>query len=221
MRRFESADHRPEGKITPGPGQILGSTALPGRGKGTPRAKESSGPLLAIDEGLATMIYGCRGAMAEHMVELRRIRTDEWRVFKTLRLAALEHGGEQFGQSYAEVSLLSDEKWQEDTAKAAESNEFYVILAFDETRPVGMSACVRREDFGKMIMVWVDPQYRGSGIGRLLVDRTMTEAGAPSYKLTVVEGNTPAIRTYEQLGFTPTGFAYTNSKGLREMEMIL
>jgi len=155
------------------------------------------------------------------MTELRRIRTDEWQAFKTLRLAALEQNGEQFGQSYAEVSLLSDERWQEDTAKAAESDEFYVILAFDETTPVGMSACVRREDFGKIIMVWVDPQYRGSGIGRLLVEKTMAEAGAPSYRLTVVEGNTPAIRTYERLGFTPTGFAYRNSKGLREMEMVL
>jgi len=155
------------------------------------------------------------------MVELRRIRAGEWRGFKTLRLAALEQDGEQFGQSYAEVSLLSDEKWQEDAAKAAESDEFYVILAFDQARPVGMCGCVRREDFGKIIMVWVDPQYRGSGIGRLLVDKIMTEAGAPSYKLTVVEGNTPAIRTYERLGFTATGFAYTNSKGLREMEMVL
>jgi hypothetical protein len=36
---------------------------------------------------------------AGNMIEPRRIRTDEWQVFKTLRLSALEHDGEQFGQS--------------------------------------------------------------------------------------------------------------------------
>lgn len=157
----------------------------------------------------------------ENMIEIRRIRTDEWRVFRELRLAALEQDGEQFGQSFEEVSQLSDDRWQEDTVKAAESDEFYVVLAFGGPKPMGMSACVHREDFGKIIMVWVDPEYRGQAIGRLLVEKTMAEANLPRYKLTVVEGNMPAIRTYESLGFKPTGFAYMNTKGLREMEMIL
>ncbi len=154
-------------------------------------------------------------------MEIRRIRADEWQVFKTLRLAALKQNGEQFGQVYEEVSAQSDEKWQEDTAMAAESDKFCVVLAFDETRPVGMSACVRPEDVGKIIMVWVDPEYRGQHIGRLLVDKTMAEAGLRHYKLTVVDGNMPAIKTYEGLGFTPNGFAYTNTKGFREIEMVL
>ncbi len=153
-------------------------------------------------------------------IEARRMRPDEWRTFKSLRLAALERDGDQFGQSYEVVSGYTDAKWEEDSRKAADSDEFCIVLAFDGREPVGMSGCVRADDFGKIIAVWVEPSHRGGGIGGLLVKATMEVAGSDRYKLTVVEDNRPAIRTYEKLGFVGTGFSYVNHKGFREIEMV-
>ena len=153
-------------------------------------------------------------------MEARRIKTNEWQVFKSLRLPALKGDGDQFGQSYDKMKEYGDERWKEDTRKAAVSDEFYIVIGFEEQKPIGMSACIKRDDFGKIIAVWVEPESRGSGMGRVLVEETMNVVQSKTYELTVVDGNMPAISTYESLGFKTTGFSYVNSKGFREIEMI-
>jgi ribosomal protein S18 acetylase RimI-like enzyme len=153
-------------------------------------------------------------------MEIRRLRADEWQVFKSLRLAALQQDGDQFGQSYDVVKNYTDERWQQDAERAATSDEFYVVLAFEWGTPVGMAGCIRTEDFGKIVAVWVDPAHRGQGLGRRLVQATMEIAACERYKLTVVADNHAAIQSYQRLGFVPTGFQYVNQKGFREMEMI-
>lgn len=55
--------------------------------------------------------------------------------------------------------------------------------------------------------VAVDPAHRGRGHGRslmLLAERTALEAGARHLALHVAEGNTPARRLYESLGYRDT-----------------
>ena len=153
-------------------------------------------------------------------MEIRRIEANEWEVFKSLRLTSLLKDGNQFGQSYEQVKDYSDARWKEETKKAAESTDFFLVLAFEETKPIGITGCVRTKDFGKIIAVWLDPTHRGKGIGRLLVSAIMDIAKCELYKLTVVEDNQPAIKTYENLGFTATGFTYMNPKGFKEIEMI-
>ncbi|MEO3786466.1 GNAT family N-acetyltransferase [Actinocorallia sp. B10E7] len=54
----------------------------------------------------------------------------------------------------------------------------------------------------------VDPGARGLGIGRLLLEAAVAEAGrqgARKLTLRVLAGNTPARRLYEQLGFAVEG----------------
>ncbi len=97
--------------------------------------------------------------MAKHSVDIRRVRADEWRLFRDIRLAALEQDGDQFGQAYEDASRRTDGQWQEDTAMAAGSDELLVVLALDGARAVGISGCIRREVFGKIILVWVDSGY--------------------------------------------------------------
>jgi len=153
-------------------------------------------------------------------MEIRRLRANEWEMFKSLRLAALERDGDQFGQSYDVVKGYTDERWKEDAERAARSDDFFIVVGFDGAEPVGMSGCVRIDDFGKIIAVWVKPAHRGKGMGALLVRAAMDIVAAEQYKLTVVDHNRPAIRSYERLGFVPTGFSYMNEKGFREIEMI-
>ena len=152
-------------------------------------------------------------------MEVRRIRSDEWLIFKSLRLAALERDGEQFGQLLEIAEGYDDARWLEDTKRAAESDGFFIVLALDGSEPVGMSGCVQTPSFGKIIAVWVEPEQRRKGIGRALGAATMAVVGSERFKLTVLENNRWAIRTYRSLGFMPTGFSYVNVKGLREIEM--
>ena len=95
------------------------------------------------------------------LMETIRIRKNEWEIFKILRLKALELDGNQFGQSLEDVREYPDEKWQEDAMKAAESDEFYIVLAFDRGKAVGMTGCVRAKDFGKII------KHKGSDSGEI------------------------------------------------------
>jgi ribosomal protein S18 acetylase RimI-like enzyme len=154
-------------------------------------------------------------------MEIRRIKANEWEVFKSLRLTALQQDGNQFGQSYEQVKDYSDDRWKEETKKAAESADFFLVLAFEVDKPIGITGCVRTPDFGKIFTVWVGPAYRGKGIGRLLISTIMAIARCELYKLMVVQDNLPAIKTYENLGFTSSGFTYVNHKGFKEIEMIL
>ena len=155
------------------------------------------------------------------MTEIRRIRADEWRIFKKLRLTALKTDGDLFGRHYDEAARLDDETWQSQTIAAAVSDEFYILLAFEDNAEAGLCGCFRRDGFGKLFALWVDPDYRGRGIGRLLVTETMKAVDEHLCKLTVVEGNTAATGLYESLGFVRSGEGYVNDKGLRETEMVL
>jgi ribosomal protein S18 acetylase RimI-like enzyme len=56
--------------------------------------------------------------------------------------------------------------------------------------------------------MWVAPSHRGLGVGELLAEAVRAwavSAGARTLSLTVVDGNDPARRLYERLGFRGTG----------------
>ncbi|MQY11940.1 Acetyltransferase YpeA [Streptomyces sp. RB5] len=78
--------------------------------------------------------------------------------------------------------------------------------------PVGsLWVALRRphEPGGWVFDVVVHPPYRGRGHGRallLLAERECLAAGLDRLGLHVVAGNTPALRLYESLGYTPTEF---------------
>jgi ribosomal protein S18 acetylase RimI-like enzyme len=70
----------------------------------------------------------------------------------------------------------------------------------------GLILCSRvRSDTGHITQICVDPALRGSGLGRLLLRecaRRLLANGIAHLSLTVTEANTPALRLYEELGFT-------------------
>ena len=66
-------------------------------------------------------------------IEVRRVRDDEWRDLRDLRLAALLDAPDAFWTRYDEAIVLSDDEWREWTSMPCH-------VAVDDGRLVGMVA---------------------------------------------------------------------------------
>jgi RimJ/RimL family protein N-acetyltransferase len=90
---------------------------------------------------------------------------------------------------------------------------FVAFLAPDEATPVGRLDVVRLGDgdgAGRISRVLIAPAHRGRGLAHPMLSSALAyarDAGLTTLELHVFKDNTPAIRTYERLGFTITGDA--------------
>jgi ribosomal protein S18 acetylase RimI-like enzyme len=165
--------------------------------------------------------------MAEsRAVTVCRLGADSWQAYRAIRLAMLEESPSVFGSTHAEAASFDEQLWRQRLA------DNVVILA-----SVGASAAgsVMYSEFGMtdpgdcaLFGMWVDPGFRGTGIGRALVDAVVAQARAAGKRrlvLHVVTGNDPASRLYERAGFVPTGhtvpFPLDDSVVEVEMELVL
>jgi ribosomal protein S18 acetylase RimI-like enzyme len=142
-------------------------------------------------------------------MEVSRVRTDEWEALRDVRLRALEESPSAFGTTFAEARVRPDAWWVEWARRSAETDEQAMFLAWLEGRPAGIAGTFAREDGAwQVISMWVDPQARGAGIGRQLLDAVVAFArdhGAHELVLSVTDGNDTARALYERYGFADTG----------------
>ncbi|WP_191838116.1 GNAT family N-acetyltransferase [Catellatospora chokoriensis] len=141
------------------------------------------------------------------MIEMRVLTSDDWPIWRELRLAALAEAPDAFGSRLADWQGEGDrsERWR----ARLEIPGSYNLVAVLEGRPVAMASGVPTDDRGvvELISVWVDPAARGRGVaGDLLaaVERWAEQAGAGVLKLAVAEGNEAAAALYRRNGFRLT-----------------
>jgi ribosomal protein S18 acetylase RimI-like enzyme len=79
------------------------------------------------------------------------------------------------------------------------------LIAFDGDTPVGMANLNLDREPAEIFGVWVAPEARGKGVGRLLVSALLDRARDRELKLCVAETSRAARRLYERMGFRPTG----------------
>jgi GNAT superfamily N-acetyltransferase len=138
------------------------------------------------------------------MIEVRRVRDDEWRALRDLRLAALADSPDAFWTRYEEAIERTDEEWREWTSLPCH-------VAVEDGRLVGMVAGFpSRSDTetADLIAMFVAPEARGRGVGRALVEAQIRWAEGEGFgrvELMVNAQNDGAIRLYETLGFRDTG----------------
>lgn len=143
------------------------------------------------------------------MLEIRRVRTDEWRPLRDTRLRALEDAPSAFGTTFAEARERPDTWWVEWAKRSAETGEQAMLLAWRDGAPVGIAGTFARDDGAwQVISMWVDPAERGRGAGGALLDAVVgfaREHGSRELVLGVTDGNDAARALYERYGFADNG----------------
>ncbi len=110
--------------------------------------------------------------------------------------------------------------WQESTFHALMRRPSASLLTAEADRAVvGFAVLWFSADEGELGDLAVDPEHRGRGIGRTLLDRSIEEArlrGARTLYLEVRESNEAARALYETAGFDPVGRRTGYYSGPRE-----
>jgi ribosomal protein S18 acetylase RimI-like enzyme len=157
-------------------------------------------------------------------VTVCRLGADEWQAYRDIRLAMLEDSPTLFGSTHAEAASFDEQLWRQRLA------DNVVILAWVGTSTAGS---VMYSEFGMpdpgdcaLYGMWVDPGFRGTGVGRALVEAVVAQArvaGKRRVVLHVVSGNDPASRLYARVGFIQTGHTvpFPLDDGVFEVEMEL
>ncbi|MEU8662179.1 GNAT family N-acetyltransferase [Actinoplanes philippinensis] len=142
------------------------------------------------------------------MIATRVLTTEDWKIWRELRLGALTEAAYAFGSQLADWQGDGDreERWRDRLAIPGSVN----VVATVDGQPVGMASGVPAGEDGvvELISMYVAPGGRGRGIGDLLVgavEQWAREGGARTLRLSVAEGNDNAIALYRRAGFAATG----------------
>jgi len=147
-------------------------------------------------------------------LEVRRLRPDDWKVLRELRLAALLDSPAAFCSTYADAAERDEAGWRAWPADGA------AFAAWLDGEPVGMVGVTRRTaepDVADLIAMWVAAPARGGataasdaaprprrGVGDALVAAVLAwaaDAGCTVVHLEVAPGNVRAERFYARQGF--------------------
>ena len=142
---------------------------------------------------------------------VRRVRADEGRALRAIRLAALQESPAAFGSTYEAEARRADGEWTERAQRGAAGVDRVTFFAVVNDDLVGLVGGFRPDSGGStvdLVSMWTAPAARRLGVGRALVAAVLqwaTEVSATTVHLWVTQGNEPAFRLYESMGFRPTG----------------
>lgn len=143
------------------------------------------------------------------MIELTALSSDDWQLWRSLRLRALEEAPHAFGSRLADWKDAEEARWRQ----RLEIPGAVHFIARSDGRAVGMASGIptERTDAAELISMWVAPEARGRGVGDALVLAVVRWArarGARELHLGVVAANRHAIALYARHGFADRGTAH-------------
>ena len=142
---------------------------------------------------------------------VRRIAAHEGRAYSARRREALRDAPDAFGSTLAREEAFSDDVWVDRLSAGAESPTELPLIVEDGKRPIGLAwARIAPEDsdVAALYQVWVDPEYRRHGVGRLVIDTVLDwarAAGVRQLLLSVALGPSSALEFYRRAGFLEIG----------------
>jgi len=142
-------------------------------------------------------------------VRIRAIDGDEWRLWRSLRMRAVEESPDAFRSTLGQESAEADDWWIDLIKKTADHPHDVLLVAESAGDAVGMLfGRLTDDELLDVGSMWVEPEVRRHGIGRRLLAYAVewgVGAGAQRAELWVGHDNTAARRLYEQAGFVATG----------------
>ena len=152
-------------------------------------------------------------------ITVRRIGPRDWRLWRQIRLAALAESPQAFASTLEREQAFDDETWRDRL-----SGPGACVMAFVDQEPVGIAAAFVPDSSTapELVSMWVRPEWRSRQVGAGLVDEVLAWASESAYlevRLWVVDGNTPAIRLYENTGFVFTGESQPLPSDRRAVEL--
>jgi ribosomal protein S18 acetylase RimI-like enzyme len=139
------------------------------------------------------------------VIDVQRVRSDEWELLRDLRLRALADAPEAFATTHAEAQARPADWWRDWTERSASEAGQAMFVAHDGDAAVGIVGVYGGRGRFDVISMWTDPAHRGKGVGSALLHAAVAFAeGAPVF-LSVTDGNDDARRLYERHGFVATG----------------
>jgi GNAT superfamily N-acetyltransferase len=141
--------------------------------------------------------------VAERPFSVDLVDGDSWRTWREIRLRALRDSPEAFGSTYEREVAFTEADF-----RARLGVEDCSVLATAAGRPVGMAGgFLDLPGWCHVVAMWVEPDWRGRGVGRALLDRVVSWADEHELRthLDVTVGNDTARAFYERAGFVGTG----------------
>ena len=146
----------------------------------------------------------------DHAVSIVALGPLDWRDLRAIRLEALRSEPAAFSSTYEETLSWSDEDWRQRLT----NDQRMHLLARAQNRPIGIVGGYLSSDEGDdsvavVFGMYVTRDYRGQGIGRLLltslIDRLSVFPQIFTIRLGVTETQNPARTLYESMGFRVVG----------------
>ena len=150
------------------------------------------------------------------MIDIRRVRADEWEALRDLRLRALADSPHAFATTLAEAERRSEAEWREAASRGASGPLWATFVALDRGDLVGMATGHFPEErhldiddpaIVSLIQMWVAPAVRRTGVGGRLVRAVFAwaaERGSAVVRLGVNMADPGAGAFYRSLGFRDT-----------------
>lgn len=146
------------------------------------------------------------GHPLSEVVQVQVVGSDDWEVWRALRLQALSEAPYAFSSTLAEWEGAPEARWRDRLSMPAGR---CVVAALDG-RPVGMASGVPGDEPAtvELVSMYVAPEGRGRGVADALVrgvEEWALEVGADRLCLGVRATNDRARRMYERYGLVVTG----------------
>ncbi len=145
-------------------------------------------------------------------IQIRKLQPNESNFYRDIRLECLKNYPMYFTSNYRDEKAKAKLFFQDHIEESDVNN--FVIGAFHNNALVGISGFNRydrkkTEHKGRIIQVYVNPNYQGQNIGLSIIKSTIDEAfkinAIEQIEIDVITTNTQAENLYKKIGFTAYG----------------
>jgi ribosomal protein S18 acetylase RimI-like enzyme len=147
-------------------------------------------------------------------IQVRKLSAAEFDKFRDLRIKALTSDPSAFAEYYEKYDDETDAKWRKYLESSDAEKKSVLLFALDGDKAVGMVGAIfennpKVEHVAKLFGVFVDSDYRGKGIGKMLLesilDKVVERGGVLKIVLDVNPAQTEAVGLYHKFGFKTVG----------------